>query len=395
MTKYQSVRQKLYWVVTPNFYPLWAGPSERFFRYAKISENFDLKIVFKTFDRGVKKRHEVVDDVEVFRYQTDVYSELLNKVIKEIQAGNKPDAVIIFGLDKKIVRFNRRLNNEGVNSIYVSTMAFNLDFRDNGMKRGWLRKRLYYSYFKQMLNSFNLIVSSSNYLSNQYAEELKLSPSRLRVIPNGVNSKVFHPAPNLKTKYRLELGMPEGELVFLYVGLMVERKGILQTLKAWKTYKNKGGKGFFACVGGEKRTPGDEKFFKEYLEIKELLMEDPNSSIHFFGTSFEVHKFFKASDVFVFMSRLEGMPNVLLEAMACGLPVVTNKFKGFSDDYGEEGVHYLSIEKTDPQKIIDALSYVSGNQKLREGLSLNSLKNIEKNFMVEESIKKYYSILSS
>ena len=383
---------KNYWVVTSNFFPLWAGPSERFFRYSKLSESKGLKLTFKTFDRGVNKDHEIVEGTDVFRYKTDNMKELLNIVVSEIEKGNKPNAVILLGLDRQVPSFNRLIRKHGVKSIYVSTMDFDLDYRDNGQKRDPIRRFLFVKLFKKMVDSFDMIVSSSQFLSHRYHQSLGIKSNKLHVIPNGVNASIFKPEPKLKNVYRDELGIPENETVFLFVGLMIERKGVLSLLKAWKDYKLSGGKGFLALVGDEKRYDSDESFYNEYSQLKSLLESDEYNA-KFFGPSSEVHKFFKVSDVFLFMSYLEGMPNVLLEAMACGMPVVLNKFKGFSDDYGQDGEHFVSVEVQQQEQITFVIQDLANDPEKRERIGMAAMNRIQENFLVEDSMLKYSKLI--
>lgn len=376
------------WFVSPNFAPLWAGPSERFFRYAHQSEEHGLKITFKTYDRGVNKAHQVIDGIDVYRYKTENYTEYLEAVASEIEAGQRPKGVIVISLGKAIPSFTKRLRKCGVKSAHVSTMDFDLEYRDNGKKRGFLRKFLYTLYFKKMVHSFDMIVASSTFLADQYNLKLGVPKDRLLAIPNGVNTEVFKPEPENVDALREELGLPKDEMVFLFVGLLVERKGMIDLLTSWMAYKENGGKGYLAIVGTEKRYVDDEGYFAKYRELRGIL-EEGNHNMKFHGASTEIHKFFKAADAFVFLSRLEGMPNVLMEAMACGLPIMMNKFKAFSDDYGTDGVHFKLVKGNDVKSVTTMMTEFEQNPDMRKEIGRNSVELVNEKFLVVNSIKKY------
>ena len=107
----------------------------------------------------------------------------------------------------------------------------------------------------------------------------------------------------------------------------------------------------------------------------------------------EVEKYFNASDVFVFLSKMEGMPNVLLEAMASGLAVITTKFEGFSDSFGNDKSEFIitSHETIDISKSL----LMCSNLDLRQKLAKKSSEWVRKNHSIDEAIDKYSDLFDS
>ena len=82
--------------------------------------------------------------------------------------------------------------------------------------------------------------------------------------------------------------------------------------------------------------------------IEKLL--DPNSVVLTRREVEDVIDYYHAADAFAFASEREGLPNVILEAMACGLPCVLSPFDGFpagGEELGEPGTHFVASERSD------------------------------------------------
>jgi glycosyltransferase involved in cell wall biosynthesis len=152
-----------------------------------------------------------------------------------------------------------------------------------------------------------------------------LETTRVQLIPNGVDTDVFTPATlEEKEHLRAELGLPSGPLV-TYVGIINSRKNIDGILRIWCQTVRDGGGGSLVLVGP---SPGGEadpysRQLQEYVSENHL-----DTRVRFLGRQADVAPYLRASDVFLFPSRQEGMPNCVLEAMACGLPCLVSRSAG-------------------------------------------------------------------
>ena len=96
-----------------------------------------------------------------------------------------------------------------------------------------------------------------------------------------------------------------------------------------------------------------------------------NQSIHFIGPSDEPETWFNIADIFGFCPINEGMPNVMLEAMSSGTPVVTTSFIGLSNELGEDGKHYL-LANDSATSMAAKFRDLLDNDELRNQLSKQS-----------------------
>lgn len=206
------------------------------------------------------------------------------------------------------------------------------------------------------------LITISNFSKNLIQHKYNIN--EVKVIMNGVDVIKRKNKSFLKNKLKL----PKSVRIFLYVGRLDERKGVNYLIQAFNQLKNKDS--YLVIIGR-----GDYN-----LNIND-------DKIIFLGDKLqtEVFDYMLASDVFILPSLNETGGNVLLEARACGLPIISTKV-GWAEDIINDGKDGFFIEKQDSQDIYDKLSKVlNHNTFLR--LSKNS-KNIKINSW-DDCAKKY------
>lgn len=128
-------------------------------------------------------------------------------------------------------------------------------------------------------------------------------------IPNGVNVERFFPVSEVnKYKARQRLSLPEASRIWISVGHLSSRKDPLFLIEQWKKYFGESKENVLLFLGGGE------------LE-KECKLEMPRSgNIIIKGRVNNVADYLQASDYLVSASKAEGLPNTVIEALACGLP---------------------------------------------------------------------------
>jgi len=150
-----------------------------------------------------------------------------------------------------------------------------------------------------------------------------LPSEKIRVIPNGVDFERFaNAAPTDLTQF----GAPRGSRVLLFVGRLDPQKGPLQLLEAAAEL-------FADHADLHLVMVGDGPLASELREWTRARSFE--SRIHFVGRQENIAALMRAADLFVLPSRWEGLPNVVLEAMAAGTPVVATAVEGVRDLLGE------------------------------------------------------------
>jgi glycosyltransferase involved in cell wall biosynthesis len=178
-----------------------------------------------------------------------------------------------------------------------------------------------------------------------------LEISEVVIIPVPVDTTRFRRPTELEkrdARARLEL---VSESVILFVGHLQERKGIDLLLRALRNLRNSGRNACLVVVGGPV-----ESIDRQYVQrLKNYVNEEGLANdVIFCGAQDDVLPFMFAADVFCLPSHREGMPNVLLEAMACGLSCVAPASAGGDELlFGGAGIIPLTNSPEDLSEAID------------------------------------------
>jgi glycosyltransferase involved in cell wall biosynthesis len=146
-----------------------------------------------------------------------------------------------------------------------------------------------------------------------------LAPKKMVVIPNGVDvARIAGAAPAELTM----LGIPPGSQVILTVGRLDQQKGLLNLVEAAAVVAPKFPNAHFLWVGEGPQRPELDRLIRQ---------KDLATRIHLAGWRPDVPELLAAGTALVLSSLWEGMPNVVLEAMAAGLPIVATRVEGTSE----------------------------------------------------------------
>jgi glycosyltransferase involved in cell wall biosynthesis len=192
--------------------------------------------------------------------------------------------------------------------------------------------------------------------STRAAEEfmeglLKGRPVYSQAIPNGIDTDRFRPpAPEERASSRKELGLGDSERVVLFVGRLVEKKGVdifLRVCRLMPSVK-------FLLVG-------DGPLAEDISRSRENLVWRPSVPPE------SMDKVYKSADMLLLPSHGEGLPLSVQEAMSCGLPVVVSRGESFARALEREAA-CICVERDAPA-IKETLTRLFDDLELREGTS--------------------------
>ena len=205
--------------------------------------------------------------------------------------------------------------------------------------------------------------------------------SDIQVIPNGYDPELFY--PRNKAACRSFLGLSKSSRLLLFVGNLLKEKGIFDLLQAFKSVSQKDS-GLCLVIVGSGRLCGEvQKWVLENnLSSKVFLVGDRPHS--------EIPVWMNACDLLVLPSYREGFPTVIVEAMACGLPVLSTSVGGIPEAISEDYLGAL-VTHGDVQGLADQILTCLSSSYSRE-LIVNHSKQFEWPSLCRKTLSLYETL---
>jgi glycosyltransferase involved in cell wall biosynthesis len=279
----------------------------------------------------------------------------------------------------------RRLRSLGIGIAYAYTIATELPSKGI-LKRA--RKKLA---LRLLYHQLDVIVVNNAVLRDRLLDLRVNTP--IEVIPNGVDLKRFRAARNReeRSSVRASLRMGDNHALITTVGSLIPRKGGDSLLEAWIRLAQRFPEAHLVFVGPvfDENHPEIGEFRRRIDAL--VAASGAAERVHFVGFVDNVDEYLRASDVFVFPSWREGLPNVVLEAMASGLPVVMTPFLGLSGDLGKPDQHYILVER-DADSFAAGIANLLEREGLRATLGQRARRWVEETLDVENSLDRYAAL---
>jgi glycosyltransferase involved in cell wall biosynthesis len=233
--------------------------------------------------------------------------------------------------------------------------------------------------YQRWIKSIDCFIGISDELRNEMIA-CNIPAAKIKSIPNFVNTtKFFQPSADRREMIRSSFSVSKDQLIFLYLGRLEERKGVDFLLHAWQQISS----GSLWIVGSG---PAEERWRKLSEELR-------LQNIHFWGKTLIPIEFYHAADMFIFPSIREGFPNVLLEAMSCGLPCIATKIGGVTDIMQNDH-QGLMVPPAASHELAQAITYSAAHPDARKKWSENAVRTIHPRFELSHTVSEYVSLYS-
>ncbi len=237
----------------------------------------------------------------------------------------------------------------------------------------------------------NAVTAVSRFLQQKAYDALGIE-REIHVIPNFVDIQQFHPMEGCRIKVESGcVGINKGEStktidpdekVLLHISNFREVKRVTDLIDIIRTVVNELPKTHLIVVGeGPSRVDVERKMEKLGL----------CDNVHLLGVRSNIQEILCGADAFLLNSTLEGMPLVLLESMACQVPVVTTPAGGVPE-LVRSGVDGIVTKTFEPDEYAQEVIRILENDSLRSRLAKAGRKRVVENFSPDKIVPMYEKV---
>lgn len=238
---------------------------------------------------------------------------------------------------------------------------------------------------KRLLGKVDYFIIMNEIMQRQL-ELIGIRDLKTKTIFNGVDIGFFHPVnTERKNLLRKKLMLPEDSKLVIFTGRLETQKDLSTLIKAWDVFKinnNERDNSLLLIVGDGSQ----KKVIESLIERSEF-----KHSIEILGYRSNIRDYLQASDCFVLPSVDEGISNALLEAMACGLPVVATKV-GANPEIINNSDSGILVESRDSESLGKAISFILSNEQMRRYMGRSARERVESKYGLDKTVEDYLEL---
>lgn len=238
-----------------------------------------------------------------------------------------------------------------------------------------------------LLRRFDNIIAISRRIDKEWQTALG-GKGRVAFIPDGINLEQFKRYKN--TKEDSEYINDDQHNIILYAGHIVPVKRIEDIIDALNIVRNQSV--HFRCIFVGRQQGIHDDYYNLLLDkINKYKLQE---EILFIDWKDNVVDYYHSATIFVISSAAEGLSNVMLEAMASGLPVISTKISG-SEDVIIDGINGRLFKVGDYNRLAELIMDLFNNPGLRKSLSAKAQETVSNQYSLQQQISKMKGVLLS
>ena len=219
----------------------------------------------------------------------------------------------------------------------------------------------------------------------------RIPSNKIHLIPNSVDTTRFTaPEPGQKFFLREQLGLPREAVIAIYTGRLVSYKGLPLLLRVWNEIRTKHSNVLLILAGtGGLDIHNCEQELREYVTSNHM-----EQHVRFTGAVDNVAEYLQASDLFVFPTENDAFPSSLVEAMACGLPVLATPV-GAIPTIIKNGENGILVEPGNHLQLFQALEVMLSDGSHVSQLGQAALQTVSSRYSAKAVNQEYLSLFQS
>lgn len=309
------------------------------------TDNVIQKITFPAFNKGLL--HRVGFQLWGYDKHIKQYCDILFSITGDYLGNFKP----VVGMSRNMLLYERDIWKE------IKQPKEIMRFRLNFLKQ------------RRCFSNASGIIFISQYAKNYVSKKLKLKNKQIAVIHHGISPRF---KGKVSKQFSIENYSPDNNLKLLYVSTVHVYKHQWNVIKAVALLREKGYPVELDLVGGVIFKPAGKKLEKTIQET------DPQHKfIHYHGhvPYDKIDEFYKKADGIVYASTCENMPNILIESMASGLPIICSNKQPMPEFLKESGYYF---DAKNVESIANAIEEMLLNPEKRETLAKKNIEEVKK-----------------
>ena len=254
-----------------------------------------------------------------------------------------------------------------------------LGYKNKNRFLNFVIKRIY------PLKAVNEIITVSKGVKKILEKYYQIEKSKIKHIYNGIERERINQLKGEKIVAHKDVFNDDNVFKFITIGRLSEEKGHIYLLKAFMKVKKMLPNSKLIIIGeGELRNQLEHFIMNNSLSTDVLLM----------GLISNPYCFLAKSDIFVFSSLYEGFPNVIVDALACGLPIISTDCMVGPQEILDNGKYGILVKVMDSDDLAEKMIFLAENPSIMKDFADMAI-NRSKFFNLQKTIKKWDNIIES
>ncbi len=335
------------------------------------------------FEKKGELLHCLPSDVKVYSLKKRIHNIsgfqwLVFLELTRLFKRQQPDFIISFMWYTNFITLTAGVCSYNCLSNIIVSERYSISRSLEGRLVEWIRRKV----IRFLYPKAKKVIANSEGLREELIYFCRLPNEKVITIYNPVDIEYIR---NLSIEEVEESIFDDKIPIVLAIGRLTKQKGFDYLIKAIHTINSDGLKTYLVLLGQGR----EEERLKEL--VKKLQIED---RVFFLGFKNNPYKYLARATVFVLSSLYEGFPNVLLEAMALGVPSVATRCPTGPEEIITDGINGVLVPPADEKTLAEAIKRLLLDEKLRRRLSLSAKKRAEE-FEVKRIVREFEEVILS